>query len=215
MVDIAKALGLNIRKYRKARHLSQEQLSEMIGIQPRQMSKLETGIHFPSLKTLESLCAILDVIPRDLFDFDYAAEDIMDLLDGTYNISNYRVLKTDNVYQLLNKEDKSCDIVRNSSEKYIEQNFIDMARKTKETITVEYFENNKYANTVVYYPDGTYNLFSPSSNENISKLLKEIIKISNDSAKVEYLTLALSAFDNPEAITELELILKGLKLAHR
>ena len=215
MVNIAKALGLNIRKYRKARNLSQEQLSEMIGIQPRQMSKLETGIHFPSLKTLENLCAILDVIPRDLFDFDYSTEDVLEILDGTYNVSNYRVLKSDNVYQLLNKENKSRNIVTNPSEKYIEQNFIEMSKNTQEAITVEYFENNKYANTVVYYPDGTYKLFSPKKDDKVNNLLKEIIKISNDTSKIEYLTLALSAFDNPNAISELELILKGLKLAKR
>ena len=48
MLNIAQALGINIKKFRKARGLSQEKLSEMIGIQPRQMSKLETGVHFPS-----------------------------------------------------------------------------------------------------------------------------------------------------------------------
>ncbi len=214
MADLAKALGINIKKYRKSRSLSQEQLSEMVGIQPRQMSKLETGVHFPSAKTLESICVALDVSPKDLFDFDILYAD-QSSLDGTYNISNYRVLKSENVYQLLNKENKSRDIVTNSSEKYIEQRFVDMAVRTKETITVEYFENNKYANTIIYYPDGTYKIFNTDKNTMINQLLKEIIRISNDEAKMEFINLALSAFDNPDVIPQLELILKGLKLAGR
>ncbi len=214
MADLAKALGINIKKYRKSRSLSQEQLSEMVGIQPRQMSKLETGVHFPSAKTLESICVALDVSPKDLFDFDILYAD-QSCLDGTYNISNYRVLKSENVYQLLNKENKSRDIVTNSSEKYIEQRFVDMAVRTKETITVEYFENNKYANTIIYYPDGTYKIFNTDKNTMINQLLKEIIRISNDEAKMEFINLALSAFDNPDVIPQLELILKGLKLAGR
>ncbi len=215
MVDLAKALGINIKKYRKARNLSQEQLSEMVGIQPRQMSKLETGVHFPSAKTLENICITLDVTPKDLFDFDIVYTDQSCLIDGTYNISNYRVLKSENVYQLLNKENKSRDVLANRSEKYIEQRFVDMAIRTKETIAVEYFENNKYANTIIYYPDGTYKIFNSDKNTMINKLLKDIIKISNDEAKMEFINLALSAFENPDVIPQLELILKGLKLAGR
>ena len=150
-----------------------------------------------------------------MFDFDIVYTDQSCLIDGTYNISNYRVLKSENVYQLLNKENKSRDVLANRSEKYIEQRFVDMAIRTKETIAVEYFENNKYANTIIYYPDGTYKIFNSDKNTMINKLLKDIIKISNDEAKMEFINLALSAFENPDVISQLELILKGLKLAGR
>ncbi len=216
MLNFAKALGANIKKYRKARGLSQEKLSELIGIQPRQMSKLETGVHFPSGKTLENICVTLDVTPKDLFNFDIMFAEESCLVDGTYNISNYRVLKSENVYQLLNKTDKTRDILTNNNEKYIEQRFIDMAVKTGETITVEYFENNKYANTIIYYSDGTYKIFdNEQENVTLKNLLKEIVRISNEPEKMEFLKLALAAFDNPNVIPELELILKGLKLARR
>ena len=214
MVNFAKALGINIKKYRKASGLSQEKLSEMIGIQPRQMSKLETGVHFPSAKSLENICITLDVEPKDLFNFDERISEESCLVDGTYNISNYRVLKTENVYQLLNKADKTRDILMNNSEKYIEQRFIDMAVKTGETITVEYFENNKYANTIIYYSDGTYKIFDNENEDTLLKtLLKDIVKISNNREKLDFLKLALDAFENPEVIPELEYMLKGLKLA--
>ena len=214
MLNIAQALGINIKKFRKARGLSQEKLSEMIGIQPRQMSKLETGVHFPSEKTLEAICVTLDVTPKELFNFDFIATEESALLNGTYNISNYRVLKTENVYQLLNKDSKSRDIVTDPNEKFIEQRFIDMAINTKETISVEYFENNKYANTIIYYPDGSYKIFD-NNNTVVNKLLKEIIQISNDADKLEFVHLAIAALDSPDVIPELELMLRGLKLARR
>ncbi len=214
MGNFAKALGVNIKKYRKARGLSQEKLSELIGIQPRQMSKLETGVHFPSGKTLENICITLDVEPKDLFNFDIMEAEENYILDGTYNISNYRVLKSENVYQLLNKQDKTRDILTNNNEKFIEQRFIDMAIKTGETISVEYFENNKYANTIIYYPDGTYKIFdNGKDNTALKTLLKEIVRISNEPEKIDFLKLAIEAFDNPNVIPDLELILKGLKLA--
>lgn len=216
MINIAKALGINIKKYRKACGLSQEQLSEMVGIQPRQMSKLETGVHFPSARTLESICASLDISPKELFTFDFDFSEEVCLANGTYNISNYRVLKSENVYHLLNKENKSRDTYTQKNEKQIEQQFIDMAVRTKETISVEYFENNQYTNTIIYYPDGSYKIFDNNSdNKKLNQILKDIVKISNDKEKLEFIDLALSAFENPDVIPELELILKGLKLAKR
>ena len=49
--------------------MTQEKLAEYVDIHPRQMSKIETGEHFPSCKTLEKICVALDVTPSFLFDF--------------------------------------------------------------------------------------------------------------------------------------------------
>ena len=215
MSELSKAVGRNIKKYRKSRGLSQESLSEQIGIQPRQMSKLETGIHLPSGKTIESICAILDITPSDLFKLDNMSSYKSGLLDGTYNISDYRVLKNENVYQLLNKEDKTRDILIPKSSNYIEERFTDIALRTKETLCVEYYENNRYANTIIYYPDGSCKIFDAENNTLVNKLLKAIIKISKDINKLEFIQLAINALENADVIPELELMLRGLKLAKR
>ena len=74
--------------------------------------------------------------------------------------------------------------------------------------------NNKYANTIIYYPDGTYKIFdNGKDNTALKTLLKEIVRISNEPEKIDFLKLAIEAFDNPNVIPDLELILKGLKLA--
>ena len=53
------AIGQRIRKIRKARNLSQEQLSEMVGISITHMSHIETGNTKLSLPVLVDLANAL------------------------------------------------------------------------------------------------------------------------------------------------------------
>ena len=69
MANFKEAFGANVKMIRKSKGITQEKLSEMIDIHPRQMSKIENGEHFPSAKSLEKICISLGVSPRVLFDF--------------------------------------------------------------------------------------------------------------------------------------------------
>ena len=69
MPTIKDCFGLNLKYLRRERGLTQEQISEKIGIDIRQYSRIETGKGFPSLSTLEKLCEVLEVEPAYLFDF--------------------------------------------------------------------------------------------------------------------------------------------------
>lgn len=60
------AIGQRIRKIRKARNLSQEQLSEMAGISITHMSHIETGNTKLSLPVLVDLANALEVRTDDL-----------------------------------------------------------------------------------------------------------------------------------------------------
>lgn len=66
-INIRKIFGGNIKKYRKKRGLSQEQLSERLGITPNHLSVIETGVKFVSYKLLEKIIAELQVMPMSLF----------------------------------------------------------------------------------------------------------------------------------------------------
>lgn len=59
-------IGQQIRKYRKAHGLSQEQLAEQIGISVTHMSHIETGNTKLSLPVLVELAKILEVHTDDL-----------------------------------------------------------------------------------------------------------------------------------------------------
>lgn len=67
-MSIIDYFGQNLKFLRKERKLTQEQLSEMINLDIRQYSRIETGNGFPSLSTLEKLCKTLDINPAILFD---------------------------------------------------------------------------------------------------------------------------------------------------
>ncbi len=64
-----KLLGKRIRYIRKMRGLTQEQLSEMVALEPASLSSIEVGRAFPSLVTLERLAKALDVEPVNFFEF--------------------------------------------------------------------------------------------------------------------------------------------------
>lgn len=71
-------IGNRIRQYRKRANLTQEKLSERIGITPKHLSKLEAGRHNPHFDTIILLAQELDV-PIDAF-----LEDIEDNQINTF-----------------------------------------------------------------------------------------------------------------------------------
>ncbi|MDR2211980.1 MAG: helix-turn-helix domain-containing protein [Spirochaetaceae bacterium] len=64
---IKAVFGSNLKYYRKKRRLSQEQLSEKVGITPKHLSAIETGAAFVSAELLEKLAQNLEVSVSALF----------------------------------------------------------------------------------------------------------------------------------------------------
>lgn len=92
------AIGQRIRKIRKARNLSQEQLSEMVGISVTHMSHIETGNTKLSLPVLVDLANALEVRTDDLLydkitaERSTATEAIVQLLE-TCTTQQLRVIE--------------------------------------------------------------------------------------------------------------------------
>ena len=61
--------GLNIVYYRKRKKLTQLQLAELADIDRSHISAIDLGNVGVSFDLIFKLCEILDVKPRDLFDF--------------------------------------------------------------------------------------------------------------------------------------------------
>ena len=70
MVD-SKLLGAKIRYIRKSKNISQECLSEMADISPRQMIRIEMGRSVPSLENLEKIAKALEIPIQSLFENEY------------------------------------------------------------------------------------------------------------------------------------------------
>ena len=64
-----KLLGARIKEVRKSKGLSQEQLSEKIGIDPKHLSRIEVGKSYPSINTLQKIAHELEVEIKDLFEY--------------------------------------------------------------------------------------------------------------------------------------------------
>lgn len=69
MKPIKKLLGERIRELRKAKGLTQEQLAELVGVEPRHISRVEGGYSSPSIERLARIAEILDVPIKELFDY--------------------------------------------------------------------------------------------------------------------------------------------------
>ena len=66
-MNIKKEFGEKIKRMRKNRNLTQEQLAEMIDISPRNLSGIEVGANFIKAETLEKILNALDTSMEDLF----------------------------------------------------------------------------------------------------------------------------------------------------
>ena len=70
-MDIKKLLGKKIKEIRKANNLTQEKMSEMIGIEPASLSNIENGKYYPTAENLEKILKTLNVTASELYNFEY------------------------------------------------------------------------------------------------------------------------------------------------
>ena len=61
--------GLNVVYYRKRKKLTQLQLAELVDIDRSHIRAIELGNVGVSFDVIFRLCEVLDVSPKDLFDF--------------------------------------------------------------------------------------------------------------------------------------------------
>ena len=95
-------LGARIKEIRKARGLTQEKLAEMIEVEQKHVSRIESGKNFPTIDRLEKMAAALNVPIMGFFDFLHLEEDdevVVNLeamlmeLDGNSRKIAYRLIK--------------------------------------------------------------------------------------------------------------------------
>ena len=61
--------GLNVVYYRKRKKLTQLQLAELVDVDRSHISAIELGNVGVSFDVLFKLCEVLDIMPKELFDF--------------------------------------------------------------------------------------------------------------------------------------------------
>ena len=92
-------LGQRIQKLRKDKKITQEQLAEMVGIDPKNISRIEKGNKYPTAENLTSIAKALNVDIYELFVFnsiplEQMKEEIINSLNSEKNILHlYQCLK--------------------------------------------------------------------------------------------------------------------------
>ena len=70
-MKLKKDFGKHLKELRKSRKLTQEQLAELVSVDAKHISFLETGRNFPSADLLEKIKNVFDIEYTDLFNFNY------------------------------------------------------------------------------------------------------------------------------------------------
>ncbi|MBQ8458983.1 helix-turn-helix transcriptional regulator [bacterium] len=70
-MDFKKSFGEKLKRLRKNKGLTQEQLAEIIEIDPRNLSRIEVGSSFVKADTLEKILKALNVTTEQLFANDH------------------------------------------------------------------------------------------------------------------------------------------------
>lgn len=213
MINFKQAFGKNLKQIRKSKNITQETLAEMIGIHPRQVSKIETGEHFPNSTTLENICISFSVSPRELFNFDL--QEIVSNT-GSGDKYTYKAIVEGNVVYLDNNSFRKQKIEKINSTADIDIKMVNMAKKTMKTITVQYYNGKDNYRIIEYYPNGEYKIIKDDKNIELEKLLLRIQNmVKNDNKMLDYFSLASNAINNNQDLEKLELILSGIKMGRK
>ncbi len=89
-MDHKKLLGQKIKYFRKAKKLTQEQLAELVGMEPNSISIIESGRNFPTLNSLEKIAKALDIELNILFRYNSnkTNSEIIDNINSELNKLN-------------------------------------------------------------------------------------------------------------------------------
>ena len=68
--DLSKKVGRRIKKIREANKIKQYALAEMLGMEPSNLTRIESGLQLPKEENLLKIADILHVEVKDLFEFD-------------------------------------------------------------------------------------------------------------------------------------------------
>ena len=99
---LKKHIGEKIKFFRKKKGLSQEELSEIINLEMKSLSRIESGHNYPQCENLIAISNALEISPWQLYftkneDFEkMKSEIISNLNDENMVISLYQCLKVQN-----------------------------------------------------------------------------------------------------------------------
>lgn len=210
MKTIQKCFGERLKVLRKINNFTQEKLAELIGINLRQLARIESGESFITADTLYNICRVLAISPKLLFDFEVYDETLM---TGSGNKVHFEVIKNGNLISLINKSQNFELNSDNYDNPEFDNKMLKIAHNTQKEIIVEEFRNGTSYQTKIYKPDGSIEITAKNNeDENFRALLDNINTIKNDKNKIEYLNLAYKSLNDKDSLNKLKTMIKGIEL---
>ena len=102
-MNVKKELVEKIKRLRKKRKLTQEELAEMINISPRNLSGIEVGANFIKADTLEKILVALDTTTEELFANNHLQDSdslIKNMINDIKSVKENR-LKLESLYRII------------------------------------------------------------------------------------------------------------------
>ena len=65
--SLKKTIGEKIKIYRKKKGLSQDKLAELVNIEMKSLSRIESGHNYPQCENLIAICSTLEIEPWQLY----------------------------------------------------------------------------------------------------------------------------------------------------
>lgn len=212
---IKRQFGEKLKTIRNIRGLTQEVLAEKIGINWRQLARIEAGDSFIKSDTLYKLCTILEISPAILFDFNIQNEHIM---TGTDDKIYFNVIKKENIIKLIPQKEIKTSVSSQKTEEELSSSFdskmLSIAQKLQKDVIVNEYHNETITTIKIYTQNGEIKTKEISQNEEnlYEKLKNNLTKISTDKNKLEYINLAFDSLNNKKSLEQLQFLIKGLEL---
>jgi len=211
-MDFKEAFGRELKQYRRSRNITQEALAEMIGIHPRQVSKIETGEHFPNVTTLENICIALSISPKVLFGFELSE---ITASTGTGDKYTYKAVVEGNVVYIDNNNFRKQKVEKVNSSDEIDVKMVNIAKKTGRPITIQYYNDGENYKTIEYNPDGTHKIIKSNKDKEVDMLSGQIKRQLESSQGFDYYKLAEEALRSDAALDKFIYFLNGMKMARK
>ncbi len=71
MENLKKQFGKRIKELREKKNYSQEQLAQIVNMEPRHISRIETGNSFTTIENIYKIAKALDVTMSSIFEFEH------------------------------------------------------------------------------------------------------------------------------------------------
>ncbi len=109
------SFGRKLKQIRKSKNLTQEKLAELAGVNEKHISKIETGVYFPTYSTLSK---ILNALEMSIEDIELAYNSIK-FTDSPFYVKALQILNSaeseqeqEYYYGVLKQAQKGLDLIK-------------------------------------------------------------------------------------------------------